>query len=146
MQLIFKKKNALRPYDGLSYLTQQSIKYIPIGDKIELNLGPDPEVIFELIKIRYSRDHLWVQLDGGNRYQQVGGNDVVQVDRTSIAGWDDHAIYSQRIRNYTKQPIDVEIRRTKAAMLSSAAPWSQHPTIIKWCNSRSAFRRPKSPI
>ena len=25
--------------DGLSYLTQQSIKYIPIGDKIELNLG-----------------------------------------------------------------------------------------------------------
>ena len=28
--------------DGLSYLTQQSIKYIPIGDKIELNLGPDP--------------------------------------------------------------------------------------------------------
>jgi hypothetical protein len=33
---------------GLSYLTQQSIKYIPIGDKIELNLGVDPEVIFEL--------------------------------------------------------------------------------------------------
>ena len=28
--------------DGLSYLTQQSIKYIPIGDKIELNLGADP--------------------------------------------------------------------------------------------------------
>ena len=28
--------------DGLSYVTQQSIKYIPIGDKIELNLGPDP--------------------------------------------------------------------------------------------------------
>ena len=24
--------------DGLSYLTQQNIKYIPIGDKIELNL------------------------------------------------------------------------------------------------------------
>ena len=38
--------------DGLSYLTQQSVKYIPIGDKIELNLGPDPEVIFEWIKLR----------------------------------------------------------------------------------------------
>ena len=69
-------------------------------------------MIFELIKSRYSRDHLWVQLDGGNRYQQVGGNEVVQVDRTSVAGWDDHTLYSQRIRNYTKQPIDVEIRRT----------------------------------
>ena len=38
--------------DGLSYLTAQAIKYIPIGDKIELNLGPDPEVIFELVKLR----------------------------------------------------------------------------------------------
>ena len=28
--------------DGLTYLTQQQIKYIPIGDKIELNLGVDP--------------------------------------------------------------------------------------------------------
>ena len=98
--------------DGLSYLTQQSIKYIPIGDKIELNLGPDPEVIFELIKLRFFRDNLWVHLDGGNRYQQVGGNEVVRVERTNVAGWDDHTIYSQRIRNYTKQPIDVEIRRT----------------------------------
>ena len=41
--------------DGLSYLTQQQIKYVPIGDKIELNLGPDPEVIFELIKLRVFR-------------------------------------------------------------------------------------------
>src|SRR6187549_1918681 len=38
--------------DGLSYLTQQAVKYIPIGDKIEVNLGVDPEVIFELIKLR----------------------------------------------------------------------------------------------
>ena len=28
--------------DGLSFLVAQPIKYIPIGDKIELNLGPDP--------------------------------------------------------------------------------------------------------
>jgi hypothetical protein len=97
--------------DGLSYLTQQSIKYIPIGDKIELNLGPDPEVIFELVKLRFFRDNIWVHLDGGNRYQQVGGSEVVRVERTNVAGWDDHSIYSQRIRNYTKRPIDVEIRR-----------------------------------
>ena len=35
---------------GLSNLTQQAIKYIPIGDKIELNIGVDPKVVFELIK------------------------------------------------------------------------------------------------
>ncbi len=98
--------------DGLSYLTQQAIKYIPIGDKIELNLGPDPEVIFELIKLRYMHDNFWVQINGENRYQQVGAGEVVQVDNTNVAGWDDHWTYSQRIRNYTAKPIDVEIRRT----------------------------------
>src|SRR5207244_9826470 len=48
--------------DGLSYLAGQSIKYVPIGDKIELNLGPDPNVVFELIKLRASRDDIWMQL------------------------------------------------------------------------------------
>ena len=98
--------------DGLSYLTQQQIKYIPIGDKIELNLGADPEVIFELLKPRISRDNLWVQINGTNRYRQIGGNEVVQVQNTSVAGWDDRIVFNQRIRNYSGKPIDVEIRRT----------------------------------
>jgi hypothetical protein len=98
--------------DGLSYLTQQPVKYIPIGDKIELNLGPDPEVIFELIKPRANRENIWVQLNGANQYRQVGGNDAVRVENTSVAGWDDHTVFDQRIRNYTKKPIDVEVRRT----------------------------------
>ena len=98
--------------DGLSYLTQQQIKYIPIGDKIELNLGADPEVIFELLKPRISRDNLWVQINGTNRYRQIGGNEVVQVQNTTVAGWDDHTVFNQRIRNYSGKPIDVEIRRT----------------------------------
>ena len=50
--------------DGLSYLAAQTVKYIPIGDKIELNLGADPEVIFELIKQRVSRDDIWMQING----------------------------------------------------------------------------------
>src|SRR6476646_4477316 len=98
--------------DGLSYLTQQSIKYIPIGDKIELNLGPNPEVTFELIKPRSGRDNIWMQLNGTNQYRQVGGTDVVRVQNTSVAGWDDRIIFDQRIRNYTSMPIDVEVRRT----------------------------------
>ena len=50
--------------DGLSFLAAQAIKYVPIGDKIELNLGPDPEVIFELVKLRSWRDDLWMQVNG----------------------------------------------------------------------------------
>jgi hypothetical protein len=96
--------------DGLSYLTQQQIKYIPIGDKIELSLGSDPEVIFELIKLRAFRDEVWLQIHGQTELRKVGGA-VIKQENASVAGWDDHEIYSQRIRNYTGQQIEVEVRR-----------------------------------
>ena len=98
--------------DGLSYLTQQQIKYVPIGDKIELNLGPDPEVIFELIKLRVFRSDLWLQVQGQRALRKIGGDGVMAIENASLVGWDDHEIYSQRIRNYTGKEIDVEIRRT----------------------------------
>jgi hypothetical protein len=98
--------------DGLSYLTQQTIKYIPIGDKIELNLGPDPEVIFELIKLRSFRDNLWLQITGATELRRVADGVVIREENGHIAGWDDHEVFAQRIRNYTGQEINVEIRRT----------------------------------
>ncbi len=97
---------------GLSYLTQQTIKYIPIGDKIELNLGPDPEVIFELIKIRSFRDNLWLQITGVSELRRVADGVIIREENGHIAGWDDHEVFTQRIRNYTGKEIDVEIRRT----------------------------------
>jgi len=97
---------------GLSYVTQQSIKYIPIGDKIELNLGPDKEVVFELIKQRFWRDNLWAHVNGVNVFRRVDGNGGIRVEEnSSIEGWDDHERYVQRVRNYTKQEIEVEVRR-----------------------------------
>jgi hypothetical protein len=98
--------------DGLSYLTQQTIKYIPIGDKIELNLGPDPEVIFELIKLRSFRDNLWLQITGATELRRVADGVVIREENGHIAGWDDHEVFAQRLRNYTGQEINVEIRRT----------------------------------
>jgi len=98
--------------DGLAYLTQQTIKYIPIGDKIELNLGPDPEVIFELIKLRSFRDNVWVQMHGTKEYRKVGGGEIRKVENATVAGWDDHEVFTQRIRNYTAKPIRVQVRRT----------------------------------
>ena len=98
--------------NGLSYLTQQTIKYIPIGDKIELNLGADPNVIFELIKLRSWRDKIWMQVNGVDIVRRVddGAGDI-EVN-SAVVGWDDHSLYTQRIRNYTASPIDVEVRRT----------------------------------
>ena len=97
--------------DGLSYLAAQPIKYIPIGDKIELNLGVDPEVIFELVKLQTRRDAVWMQVQGANLLQRVDQPGVSIRVNSSVAGWDDHVLFAQRLRNYTKKPIDVEIRR-----------------------------------
>jgi hypothetical protein len=96
---------------GLSYVTQQQIKYIPIGDKIELNLGVDPEVIFELTKLRVFRDNLWLQINGQTELRKVDGA-VIKQENTSLVGWDEHEVYSQRIRNFTGKEIAVEVRRS----------------------------------
>jgi len=98
--------------DGLSFLVAQPIKYVPIGDKIELNLGLDPEVIFELVKVRTWRDNLWVQIQGADLFKRVDKPGVEVEVNSSVAGWDDHTLFAQRIRNYGKKPIEVEIRRT----------------------------------
>jgi hypothetical protein len=97
---------------GLSYLAAQTVKYIPIGDKIELNLGQDPNVIFELIKLKVSRDDIWLQLNGAQVFRQLG-QPGVQIDaNAAVAGWNEHETYTQRIRNYTAAPLEVEVRRT----------------------------------
>jgi hypothetical protein len=98
--------------EGLSYLVQQSVKYIPIGDKIELNLGPDPEVFFELKKLKVRRDNLWLQIQGKSQFRKIGENGVKIEENSALVGWDDHEIYSQRIRNYSGKDIQVEVRRT----------------------------------
>jgi hypothetical protein len=98
--------------EGLSYLVQQSVKYIPIGGKIELNLGADPEVLYELKKLKVSRDNLWLQINGKTEFRKIGEDGVKVEENSSLVGWDDHEIYSQRIRNYSGKDIHVEVRRT----------------------------------
>ena len=98
--------------DGLSYLTQQSVKYIPIGDKIELNQGPDPEVIFEWIKLKTHRSDIWFQVIGVNVFHKLDEPGFRAEPNMTVVGWDDNEVYSQRVRNYTAKPIELEIRRT----------------------------------
>src|SRR4029079_4661067 len=99
-------------HDGLSYLMQQSIKYIPIGEKIELNLGVDPEVVFELTKLRASRDDIWMQINGKNEFQSVGRDATELEVNSTVVGWNERSVFQQQIRNYTGKPINVEIRRS----------------------------------
>ena len=98
--------------DGLSFLTEQAIKYIAIGDKIELNLGPDPEVIFELVKLKVWRDNIWMRINGADVYRRVDELGVDVQVRSTVAGWDEHTIFGQRVRNFSGKPIDLEVRRS----------------------------------
>ena len=96
---------------GLTYLASQPIKYVPIGDRIELNLGPDREVVFDEVKLRVFRGEIWMLYTKGNLYRRVGDAGLrLELDST-VAGWDEHQVFGQRIRNYTGKPIRVEVRR-----------------------------------
>lgn len=96
--------------DGLSFLVQQQIKYVPIGQEIELNLGPDPEVIHEWVRLRSWRENFWFRRHNLEvRYSPTQGHRIEVND--TVDGWEDHAQWVERIRNYRAKPIDVEIRR-----------------------------------
>ena len=97
---------------NLSYLATQAIKYVPVGDRIELNLGEDPEVVFELVHLKSYRDQIWLLYSKPGVYKRLEDG-LIDVDhRATVAGWDSHAVYAQRIRNYTERPIRVEVRRS----------------------------------
>src|SRR4030095_4192977 len=66
--------------DGLSYLTEQTVKDLPIGDKTGLNLRPEPEVIFELIKVQSWRDNLWLHVTGARELRRVADGVIIKED------------------------------------------------------------------
>ncbi len=98
-------------HEGLSFKVQQSIKYVPIGENIELIIGPDPEVIHEWVKLKCWRDNFWFKLSGVDIYRGLEGEHKIEVN-DALVGWEDHTRYVERIRNYRTKPVDVEIRRS----------------------------------
>ncbi len=98
-------------HDGLSYLTAYQTKYVPIGQEIELNLGPDPQVVHERLRLRSWRDNFWFQTHRPKVYFSPAQGHRIRPNYT-VAGWDDHERWVERIRNYRDKPIAVEIRRT----------------------------------
>jgi hypothetical protein len=52
-----------------------------------------------------------MQLRGMDVFRRVGEPGVEIDVNSAVAGWDDREVYTQRIRNYTAKPIEVEVRR-----------------------------------
>ena len=99
--------------DSLTYLGSQSIKYVPIADKVDVSLGADPNVGFKLVPLRVFRDHIWARFKGVDVLHRIDGPGGIKIRANSdVVGWDEHQVKVQEIRNDTDHPIDVQVRRT----------------------------------
>ena len=80
--------------DGhLSYTGSTAVKYIPVNEEIELNLGPARLVSVEPVLMNSSTD-----------------NYVFDNDR-NIAGWDEKRSWKVEITNTRQLPVEIEITR-----------------------------------
>jgi hypothetical protein len=80
--------------DGLSFLGQQKVSYVPIKEDIELNVGTDDEVVWERKRMNVARSNFKF---GGTRNRQV-------------VGWDEAFTCREELRNHRAEPIRVEVR------------------------------------
>ncbi len=79
---------------GLNFFTAETVKYIPIKEKVELNVGTDDQVVYERVVLDVSRS---------NFLYSRGVNPVV-------VGWDEARTWQEEIRNYRQKAIRLEIR------------------------------------
>jgi len=79
--------------DGLSFMGQQRVNYVPIKADIELNVGTDDEVVWERKLIGVER-HDFVFLHSPPR----------------VVGWDETSAWKEEIRNYRDRAVRVELR------------------------------------
>ena len=77
----------------LSYAGASSFKYIPVNEKVELNLGPVKNIVVKptLMSMKTNR----------YRYNNKG----------NISGWDEIQIWKMEIKNTRDIPVEIEIKR-----------------------------------
>jgi hypothetical protein len=82
--------------DGLSFLGQQQVKYVPIKEEIELNVGRDEEVVHKRKLMKVERSQF--KFDRPARAEPV------------VVGWDETSSYREEVRNYKAKPVKMELR------------------------------------
>jgi hypothetical protein len=90
---------AMKVYRGtgedahLSYEGQSSFKYIPVGEEVELDLGPVQNVIVEPKLMKFATDNYKFRNNG------------------NVTGWDEIRDFQIEVRNTRPVPVKVEIKR-----------------------------------
>jgi len=100
---------AAQPTGGLAYVGAQSVQYVPMGEELEVRLGADPDVAFELVPLSVRRDGFTFH-------------------NSSVVGWDEHTVYERRIRNFSERQLRLELRERFGgdATFSSALDVRRH--------------------
>jgi len=82
--------------DGLAFLGEQKVHYVPIKAKAEINLGADRLVVYRKRKIKTRRFNFRFRRDTNGREW--------------VIGWDEEQTWNDEIRNYTGKPMTLELR------------------------------------
>jgi len=96
---------------SLTYIAGLALKYTSINEKVELNTGADPNVYFELVNLKNWHDNIWMYYRKGKVYRRISDGHIKIEHDATVAGWNEHRLFEQQLRNYSEQAIDVEIRR-----------------------------------
>jgi hypothetical protein len=96
---------------NLSYVGGTNIKYIPVNEEVELNLGPARLVEIDPTLMDYKTDNFMFDPDG------------------NITGWDEIRTWKMEIKNTRTLPVSIEITRgfgTPAWTLQSDTPYEKY--------------------
>jgi hypothetical protein len=77
---------------GMSFLGEQLVRYVPVKAPIEINLGVDDLVVYETKRMETKRLNF-------------------QFHHSSVSGWDEETRWTDNIRNYRTKPITLELHR-----------------------------------
>ncbi|MHC4850184.1 MAG: hypothetical protein ACYTEG_17280, partial [Planctomycetota bacterium] len=83
--------------DGMSFLGEQLVRYVPIKADIEVNLGADDLVVYERRQNGTTRSN----------FTHHGPHE-------QVVGWDERTDWVDRISNFRGKPIVFELRRVWA--------------------------------
>jgi hypothetical protein len=82
--------------DGLSFLGEKDLNYVPIKAEIEVNIGEDDFVVYKALKMSSKRSNFHFYTSGSSEY---------------VDGWDEEQNWAEEVRNYRDKPIVFELRR-----------------------------------
>jgi len=113
---------------SLSYIAGVNFNYVAIGEKVELNTGANPQIFFKQMNLKNWRDNIWMYYRKGNVYRRVDDGHIKVDHNATVAGWDEHRIYVQQLKNFSGKPVKVEIRRqiTGDAVIKSDLKLKKH--------------------